>query len=495
MRGVIYARYSHGPHQTEQSIEGQVADCRAFAAQKGIDVLEVYADRHVSGTSTAGRDEFQRMLQDAERHKFDAVITWKIDRFGRSREDIAVNKIRLRRAGVVLMYAKESLPEGPEGILLESVLEGLAEYYSADLRQKIQRGLRESAKKGQYTGGHVLYGYKIEEKKAVPDPEAAETVREIFRRYLLGASQDDLRDILWKATGKRPVKAVIYRMLRNRRYLGNWEHAGITIPVEPIIDEETFERAQAMLAGSIWVVNGRAKVDYLLSKKCFCAECGAMMTAETGTGKSGKKYHYYKCRTKACSLKPVPQDEIEELVIRRTREDILTEEMIGKLTTRIMAVQEEQHAGDPASALRKRLEELKKRQERIMDAIEEGAGKGLVARLNAIEEEMEEIQKEIDRAELLRPMVPEELVRAWLSSFRSGDVTDPSFRRRLVQTFVDHVEVAEDVVTVFYNSTDKKPQPSVRLRPDKWRYRAAIRTLPEVCGSFIVCRFPRKKAK
>ena len=105
MRGVIYARYSHGPHQTEQSIEGQVADCRAFAAQKGIDVLEVYADRHVSGTSTAGRDEFQRMLQDAERHKFDVVITWKIDRFGRSREDIALNKIRLRRAGFVLMYA------------------------------------------------------------------------------------------------------------------------------------------------------------------------------------------------------------------------------------------------------------------------------------------------------------------------------------------------------------------------------------------------------
>lgn len=110
MRGVIYARYSEGPRQTDQSIEGQVADCKAYALEKGIDIVDVYADRHVSGKSLEGRDEFQRMMRDADRKRFDVVVVWKIDRFGRSREDIAVNKIRLRRAGIQLMYARESIP-------------------------------------------------------------------------------------------------------------------------------------------------------------------------------------------------------------------------------------------------------------------------------------------------------------------------------------------------------------------------------------------------
>ena len=152
MRGVIYARYSPGPRQTDQSIEGQVADCKYYAEENGIDIIEVYADRKVSGKSVVGRDEFQRMLRDAERGLFDCVLVWKIDRFGRDRQDIALGKLTLKRAGVKLLYAKESVPEGPEGIILESVLEGLAEYYSADLRQKVIRGMKETAKKGQYCG-------------------------------------------------------------------------------------------------------------------------------------------------------------------------------------------------------------------------------------------------------------------------------------------------------------------------------------------------------
>ena len=100
MRGVIYARYSPGPHQTEQSIEGQVADCQQYAEEHGIDIIEIYADRHVSGKSVVGRDEFQRMLRDAEKGRFDCVLVWKIDRFGRDRQDIAMGKVALKRAGV-----------------------------------------------------------------------------------------------------------------------------------------------------------------------------------------------------------------------------------------------------------------------------------------------------------------------------------------------------------------------------------------------------------
>ena len=151
MKGVIYARYSEGPHQTDKSIDGQVADCRAFAGRNDIQIVEVYADKHISGKSTAGRVEFLRMIQDAKKGLFECCIVWKVDRFGRDRRDIAVYKHELKKAGVKLLYAEESVPEGPEGIILESVLEGLAEYYSADLKQKVSRGIRETAKKGEWT--------------------------------------------------------------------------------------------------------------------------------------------------------------------------------------------------------------------------------------------------------------------------------------------------------------------------------------------------------
>ena len=161
MNAVIYARYSPGPRQTDQSIEGQVRDCMAYAKENGITVLDVYADRHISGSDFENRGEFNRMLRDAERKQFDSIIVWKIDRFGRDREEIALNKIKLKRHGIRLLYAKEIIPEGPEGIILESLMEGLAEYYVADLRQKVKRGHRESALKGHSVGGQAPYGYKI----------------------------------------------------------------------------------------------------------------------------------------------------------------------------------------------------------------------------------------------------------------------------------------------------------------------------------------------
>ena len=105
MNAVIYARYSPGPRQTEQSIEGQVRDCMEYAEKNEINVLGVYADRHLSGTEFEKRQEFNRMLHDSEKGQFDAIIVWKIDRFGRDREEIALNKIKLKRHGIRLLQS------------------------------------------------------------------------------------------------------------------------------------------------------------------------------------------------------------------------------------------------------------------------------------------------------------------------------------------------------------------------------------------------------
>jgi len=117
---VIYARYS-SHNQREASIEQQVRECEEFARHNRLRVVKVYADRHLSGT-TDQRPQFQQMLKDAERGRWSVVLTWKVDRFARNRYDSATYKYRLKRCGVRVMYAKEVIPEGPEGILMESIL-------------------------------------------------------------------------------------------------------------------------------------------------------------------------------------------------------------------------------------------------------------------------------------------------------------------------------------------------------------------------------------
>lgn len=130
MKAVIYARYS-SDNQTEASIEGQLRECMEFAEHTGIDVIGNYIDRALSA-KTDNRPEFQRMIKDSYKHAFDCIIVWKLDRFARNRYDSAHYKTLLKKNGVKVISAKETIANGSEGILLESVLEGMAEYYSAE---------------------------------------------------------------------------------------------------------------------------------------------------------------------------------------------------------------------------------------------------------------------------------------------------------------------------------------------------------------------------
>lgn len=122
MKAVIYARYS-SDNQTEASIEGQLRECMEFAEHAEIDVVGQYIDRALSA-KTDNRPEFQRMIKDSYKHAFDCIIVWKLDRFARNRYDSAHYKSLLKKNGVKVISAKESIGEGSEGILLESVLEG-----------------------------------------------------------------------------------------------------------------------------------------------------------------------------------------------------------------------------------------------------------------------------------------------------------------------------------------------------------------------------------
>ena len=160
MNAVIYARYS-SDNQREESIEGQLRECKEYADQNGITVVRTYIDRALSA-KTDSRPQFQQMIHDSATHTFEAVLVWKLDRFSRNRYDSAHYKRILKNNRVHVVSVTEPISNTPEGIMLESLLEGMAEYYSAELAEKVSRGHKENALKAKFNGGPVPLGYRID---------------------------------------------------------------------------------------------------------------------------------------------------------------------------------------------------------------------------------------------------------------------------------------------------------------------------------------------
>ena len=189
-KAVIYARYS-SDSQSEQSIEGQMQVCNEYAEKNGYVIVGEYIDRAMTGTNDK-RPAFQQMISDSKKYEWSFVLVYKFDRFARSRYDSAINKSILKKNGVKVISATEQISNTPEGIILEGMLESFAEHYSAELSQKVKRGLKESRIKGLFTGGHTPYGYdKINQKLVINETEA-NFIRQMFNDYLSGMRIKDI---------------------------------------------------------------------------------------------------------------------------------------------------------------------------------------------------------------------------------------------------------------------------------------------------------------
>ncbi len=301
MKAVIYARYS-SDSQREESIEGQIRECTEYAMKNDITILGSYIDRALSAR-TADRPEFQRMIADSEKRLFDGVIVWKLDRFSRDRYDSAHYKHILKKNGVKVVSAKENISDGPEGIILESMLEGYAEYYSAELSVKIQRGQKENAMKCKNNGGNIPLGYYVDKSTgilAVNETEAP-IVREIFAMYDEGKKITEIMNYLndkgiRTQNGKLFTNGGIGRILQNRKYIGEYKYDTTIIPdgIPAIVDKDMLERVQRRMAVNKKApARSKADVEYILTTKLFCGSCGCMMVGESGTsGTKGRKYHY-----------------------------------------------------------------------------------------------------------------------------------------------------------------------------------------------------------
>lgn len=463
MLAYIYGRYS-SHSQKDTSIEQQFREIYDYCERSGIRVIGEYADRAITG-KTDKRAAFQRMMRDCAKGYVQLVVCWKVDRFARNRYDSAMYKARLKKYGVRVDYAKESIPDGPEGILLESVLEGSAEYYSANLSQNIRRGMTENALECKVNNGSLPLGYcKGPDCRFAIEPIGAAIVRDVFAMYNDGMKITEICADL-NARGCRTSRGAQFNknslrvMLRNERYLGIYEYGDIRIEggVPAIITKEVFDLAQQQIAKNARSpATSWASCDYLLTGKLFCGHCGSAMVGESGTSKSGSKHNYYICasrkRKKACKKQTVKKEWLEELVTRETAQRVLVDDVIEKIADAVVDLQRQEREAGELPILQGQLAEVKKGLVNIIKAIEQGILTPTTKqRMEELEERRAELEVAIEAAQRELTSLSREQVIFWLEKFRGGDYADPDYQQKVIETFVNAVYLYDDRLRIVYN--------------------------------------------
>ena len=464
MKAVIYARYS-SDNQREESIEGQLRECMAYCKKNDITVLRTYIDRAMSA-KTDHRPDFQRMIKDSAKGLFDVIIVWKLDRFARNRYDSAHYKAQLRKYGVKVLSATENISDGPEGIILESMLEGMAEYYSAELSEKVIRGHTENALKCKYNGGTPTFGYIIDKDMQYQiDPCTAPAVLEMFTMYDKGATMKEIVAYMSErgvttVRGKKIDLNFMARLLKNRKYIGEYSYRHIVTPngIPAIVPQDLFDRVQQRLAVNRKApARHKAEDDYLLTTKLFCGTCGAMMVGESGTSSSkGRKYHYYRCvntkKHRACDAKhkTVRKLPLENAVVNAVMAKIMDDNFAEYVADAVMDIQSRESSVLPA--LRKQLEEAESGITNMLNAIQMGIiNASTKQRLDELEERKKDIELQIIQEEMKHPAVSREDVIYFVCRFRSLDTSKLDARRRLIDSFVNAVTIFDDYILITFN--------------------------------------------
>ena len=472
LQAVIYARYS-SDNQREESIEGQIRDCKEYAKYNDISIVGSYIDRAMSA-KTDNRPNFQKMIKDSSRRLFDTIIVWKLDRFARNRFDSAYYKNALKKNGVKVISAKESISEGAEGIILESVLEGYAEYYSVELAEKVNRGMKDNALKCLYNGSIVPLGYYVDEDQRLQiDEEKAPFVREIFTRFADGERVKDIiadmnaRGVgilvkMKKKTGKKSyVRPLGYnsvrRMLSNRKYIGEYRFKDVVVEngIPAIIDKELFEKAQKRIAVNTHApAIHKAKDEYLLSTKVYCGYCNAIMFGDSGTSKTGRTYTYYKCSTQKkghqCEKKTIGKDKLEDAVVKAVMRKVMNDNLMDELAYRLYNLQNEENG--ILTALNARLSEVEQGIENMLNAIQSGILlESTKRRLAELEEQQRELMIEITQEQIKRPTLTREQILFGIHKFRDCDISTKEGKERLIDCFVNSVYLFDEYALITCN--------------------------------------------
>lgn len=458
-KAVIYARFS-SHNQREESIEQQVAECRAFAAAKNLTVIDIYADSAISGRSDR-RPQFQRMRRDASKNIFEYIIAYKSSRIARNMLNALNFEVEMTKHGVNVLYAKEEFGDNAAGRFALRTMMSVNQFYSENLGEDIKRTQADNAQQCR-ANGPAPYGYKSgEDGHFVIDEPAAKIVREIYARVAAMESYSSIiADLnargLRTSTGRAWHKNSFKCILGNERYKGIYIFNGTRVPggMPQIIDEQLFEEVKIAMSSRAKKKNPAS--EYQLTGKLYCGECGEYMIGMCGTGKSGNVYYYYACsghRTgSGCKKTSVGRDQIETAVAKALCEKIMSDEIIEQIADEVMDYQRKHKDNPEIKALEAAKAENSKSIKNILAAIEAGIiTESTKSRLMELEAEQTKITEQLAALTTDQINVTRDQVIGYLKSYRGGDILDEKYRMQLFQTFLVAAYVYNDRIKIVFD--------------------------------------------
>lgn len=484
--GVAYARYS-SDNQSPESINEQLYDIREWAVNNDCEIIKIYIDEAETGTSDENRDDFLNMISESSEMEYDFVLVHKTNRFARNKWDAAIYKKMLLESGKKIIYVTQPMlnEETPEAFMLETIFEGLDQYYSLDLAREVMKGHKNNARACKHNGGRPPLGYNVdkETKTYIINEQEARSVRKIFEMYDAGFSYNAIiRDLNSKGfktkTGRAFSKNSIADILRNEKYVGTYIYNRrphkvkgkrnnrkdkpadqiIRVPggMPQIIEQGLWDRVQARIASRKHNPGERARnkaiTQYLLTGKIKCGQCGfAMVGKNGGTWGNKKRYDYYICnnreRTRQCDAKMIRRDIIERQVLEELEKRVLNPGVFPALATELKKGMQDL-GGESKKELVYIKAEIAKVQVKInnmLELIEDGAGsKELAARLAQRESEKNILlnrKQEIERKTKASTFTYEMILAYLQKEYEALKTDDTLTAKGLIDRYVEKVVI------------------------------------------------------
>ena len=459
---VIYARYS-SKKQDECSIEGQLKSCRDYIDKNRWHEAEPpYIDREKTGTNDK-RPEFQRMIADAKKKGFQAIIVYKFDRFARSRKHSINYKELLQKYGIKVLSACEAVSDDENGELVEGFHELLAEWYSKSLSKIIKRGMDLNADKFLSTGGNIALGFKTckETKQFLVDEEKAPFVKVIFEMYASGKTMAEISRYM-NSKGIRTRSNVPFNknslqsLLQNKRYIGIYTYKGTERRSDNfprIISDDLFFRVQERMEQNKKAQSrSRAKEEYLLTTKLHCGHCGALMVGRGGTSRNGSKHYYYSCngaKLKICDKKWVIKKHIEGVIFTIARNFLSDDKNIELVANSIATAYEREQDLAKLNILQKQLGENQSAMRNLLKVIEKGGdfADHISDRMNELKQEQNQLKQEIaieEKAQALSEAMTAPQIRFFLMTLRSGGYESERSRKGIIKILVNRIDLNDN---------------------------------------------------
>lgn len=452
-----YARFS-SDNQRSESIDAQIRHMNQFCKQNHWQVVATYTDEARSAT-TDNRPQFQQMINDSSKGLFDIVLVHKLDRFSRDRYDSAIYKKKLKKNNVRLCSVLERLDNTPESIMMESVLEGMAEYYSKNLSREVKKGNRENALRCVHNGGCCPLGYKLnDERKLVIEPREAEAVKMIFYMFSNGYGYSKIAETL-NNMGYQPKRGGMFgknslnSILSNEKYTGVFvfgKNSDDTVKIEngcpQIISKSLFQRVQRIKAANKRNAGSyHSKEFYLLTGKVFCSVCGKRMIGNVRySGRSKTRLATYRCLThrKECKNKELNKDYIDSHISVLIGEKLLNPANLKKAVNNVnkYVKQYNKDYNKNHSAVSKQYNQVLENLNNITTAIEKGIlTDSLIHRAEILENEKVQLETRLKEMQLLEPIEykdVEYLYKQWKELKRNTEEY-----RTFIQQFIKEIRV------------------------------------------------------